>query len=117
MFAWLILPLFALAVLGAHFMRAGAWPLVLACVGLVLLMAWPRRWAARTVQAALALGAAEWLWTLALLAQQRIALGQPWLRMALILGGVALFTAGAALVFQRRSLRLRYGLDRKGSAA
>lgn len=110
MFAWLLLPLLALGLLGAHFLRAGAWPLMGACVLLVLLMAWPRRWAARTVQGALVLGAVEWLWTLALLAQQRIALGQPWLRMALILGAVALFTAGAALVFRRRSLRLRYGL-------
>ena len=108
MFAWLLIPLVALGLLGAHFMRAGAWPLVLACALLVLLMAWPRRWAARTVQVALVLGAFEWLWTLALLAQQRIAFGQPWLRMGLILGGVALFTAAAALVFQRRALRSRF---------
>lgn len=110
MLVWLLLPLLALGLLGAHFMRAGAWPLMLACALLVLLMPWPRRWVARIVQGALVLGAVEWLWTLALLAQQRVALGQPWLRMALILGLVALFTAGAALVFQRRALRARYGL-------
>ncbi len=54
-------------------------------------------------------GAAEWLWTAALLAQQRLALGQPWLRMALILGAVALLTLGAALVFRSAGLQARFG--------
>ena len=75
---------------------------------LVALLAWPRAWAARLVQGALVLGAAEWLWTAAVLIQQRQALGQPWLRMSLILGAVALFTAGAALVFRHPGLRARH---------
>lgn len=109
---WLALPALALALLGAHFYRAAAWPLVaLAAVLLVLLLAWPRRWVARTVQAALALGALEWLWTAFGLVQARLALGQPWQRMAIILVGVALFTAATALVFRNRRLRTRHRLD------
>lgn len=104
----LILPILALGLLGAHFYRAAAWPLAALCVLLVLLLAWPRPWAARVVQAALVLGSLEWLWTLVLLVQQRAALGQPWLRLSLILGAVAVFTAGAALVFRHRRLRARY---------
>lgn len=106
--ALLLLPALALSLLGAHFYRASTWPLVLACGVLLVLLAWPRVWVARLVQTALVLGAAEWLWTAFLLAQQRLALGQPWLRMALILGAVAVFTAASALVFRSTALRARY---------
>lgn len=104
----LLLPLLALGLLGAHFYRAAWWPLVWACALLALSLAWPRAWVARLVQAALVLGAAEWLWTAFVLVQQRQALGQPWLRLALILAAVALFTAGSALVFRHAALRARF---------
>jgi hypothetical protein len=107
--ALLLLPVLALTLLGAHFYRASAWALVLPCALLVLLLAWPRAWVARLVQAALVLGAGEWLWTAFLLVQQRLALGQPWLRLSIILGAVAVFTAAAALVFRNAALRARYG--------
>jgi hypothetical protein len=55
-------------------------------------------------------GSLEWLWTLALLLQQRLALGQPWQRLALILGLVALLTAASALVFRSARLRRHYRL-------
>jgi hypothetical protein len=104
-----LLPALALGLLGAHFYREAAWPLVGLCVGLVVLLAWPRAWVARLVQAALALGALEWLWTAGWLVQQRLALGQPWLRLALVLGAVAVFTVASALVFRSVALRARYG--------
>ncbi|HET9820960.1 MAG TPA: hypothetical protein VFQ16_03975 [Burkholderiaceae bacterium] len=99
---WWALPGLSLLVLGAHFYRAGqAWA-VLVCGVAVLLLAWPRAAAVRAVQAVLLLGALEWAWTAAVLAQQRIALGRPWGRMAAILGGVALLTAAAAFVLRHR---------------
>ena len=107
--ALLLLPLLALGLLGAHFYRAAAWPLVGLCVVLVVLLAWRRAWVARLVQVALVLGALEWLWTAFWLVQQRLALGQPWLRLALILGAVAALTAASALVFRSAALRRRYG--------
>jgi len=110
--ALLLLPALALSLLGAHFYRAAAWPLLGLCVLLVLLLAWPRAWVARLVQVALVLGALEWLWTAFWLVQQRLALGQPWLRLALILGAVAVFTAASALVFRSVALRRRYGRAR-----
>ena len=55
------------------------------------------------------LGAAEWLLTAYLLVQQRLALGLPWQRMALILCAVAVFTAASALVFRSAALRARFG--------
>lgn len=104
-FLLLFLPALALAVLAAHFYRAASWPLVLACLLLIGLLAWPRRWAARLVTVGLAAGAVEWLWTAVVLVQQRIALGQPWTRLALILGAVALLTAGSAILLHRPRLR------------
>lgn len=106
--ALLILPALCLSVLGAHFYRAGLWPLMAVCVLLIGLLAWRRPWVPPVLQAALLLGALEWLRTLALLAQQRMALGQPWMRMALILLAVALLTAASALVWRNRRLRLRF---------
>lgn len=43
-------------------------------------------------------GAAMWAVNALAIARRRIAFGEPWIRMALILGGVSLFTAWAATV-------------------
>jgi len=106
----LLAPALALLLLAAHFYRAAAWPLLAVTLGLLALLALRRSWVPGLLQLALLAGAAEWLWTAALLAQQRLALGQPWLRMALILGAVALLTLAAALVFRSAALKSRYGL-------
>ncbi len=106
----LILPFLALLLLAAHFYRGGWLPLAALSVALLPLLAVPRPWAARTVQAALVLGALEWLRTLAGLVSMRLALGQPYLRLAVILGAVAAFTLLAAWIFQHRALRTRFGL-------
>lgn len=107
--AWLTAPALALLLLAAHFHRAGQWPLMIACIVLVLLLGLRRAWVARLLQAGLAAGSGVWLWTALALVQQRLALHQTWLRLALILGAVSLFTLMAALVFERPGLRRRYG--------
>ena len=94
-----------MAVLTAHFWRAANWPLALLSVAMVALLALPRRWAARLVQLALLLAGAEWLWTALLFIQQRMAFDRPWLRLAFILGGVALASVASALVFRHPRLR------------
>jgi hypothetical protein len=104
----LFAPGLALVVLGAHFYRAGSWPLTLGCLLLVALLAWPRAWVVRLVQVCLVAGAIEWLWTAFGYVQQRIASGQPWMRLALILGAVAVLTAASALVFRCQRLRVRF---------
>ena len=101
----------SLIVLGAHFYRAGDWPITLLCLALTGLLALPRAWVARVVQVALVLGAAEWIWTAVDFVQQRMSLGAPWMRLALILGAVAAFALLAAALFQTRRLKARYGLS------
>ena len=86
----------SLLALGAHFYRDRTWPLVVACVVLLGLLAWRRAWVPRVIQAALALGTVEWLWTAAVFAQERMAMGRPWTRLAVILAAVALVSAASA---------------------
>lgn len=108
---WLIAPALALAVLGAHYYRGQAWVGVAGCAALlVAMLALPRPGVARLVQAALVFATAEWAWTAWALAQQRMALGQPWKRMLAILVVVALLTAASALAFETRALRRRFRL-------
>lgn len=102
---WLLAPAMSFVLLGAHFFRAGLWPLAVGCAALLPLLLVRRTWAARLAQACLLAGSLEWAWTTFMLAQQRIALGQPWLRLVLILGAVALFTAASALGVRVRRVR------------
>ena len=103
-------PTLSLLLLAAHFYRAGWLPLAVLSVLLVGLLLVPRPWAARVVQVALLAGGVEWLRTLAALAAERMAVGQPYLRMALILLSVAAVTGLSALVFRSHALRARFGL-------
>jgi len=102
----------SLLVLAAHFYRAGNVPLFVAVLLLLTLTAVPKRWAARTLQAVLLAGAVEWVRTAAAFVSQRQGDGRPWLRLALILGGVALVSGLSALLFRTKALRARFALDR-----
>jgi hypothetical protein len=99
--------------LAAHFLRVGLEvPAALAAAAPAAL-ALRRRGIARCFQAGLALAAAEWLRTLAAVRAARIAAGEPWIRMACILGAVAMLALAAALLFQTARLSRFYRLDRR----
>ena len=97
--------------LGAHFYRAGIVALTVLCVAILFLLALRKSWIPRLFQVLLLIGAVEWLRTLYFFAAMRIAWGEPWTRLAIILGTVALLTAVSALVFKSRKLRAFYGLQ------
>jgi hypothetical protein len=100
-------------ILAAHFLRMGAMSGVLVCLALPVVSVLTRaRWALRSLQAVLVLGSLSWVVTALRLGAQRRAAGEPWLRMALILGTVAALSALAAALLSRRSV-----LDRFPSAA
>ncbi|MBT8039939.1 MAG: hypothetical protein KJN78_06840 [Gammaproteobacteria bacterium] len=98
----------SMLLLGAHFFRAGLPAVTLACVAVLGLLLLKKSWVPRLFQALLLLGVVEWLRTLYVFAQTRIAWDEPWTRLALILGGVALFTALSASVFWSRKLHAYY---------
>jgi hypothetical protein len=104
----------SLIILGAHFMRDGNSIGVFGSLALIALLVVRRSWVARLIQAALVLGALEWLHTLYELAQLRVALGLPYTRMVVILGTVAAVTFCSALLFQTRQLKERYRLNGAG---
>lgn len=113
----LLLPAVALVLLAAHLLHAGLLPLAAVVLLLTGLLAVRRGWAARTLQVVLAVGVVEWLLTASTLAGLRMRHGQPYVRLLVILGGVALFTALAAAAFQHPALRLRFGLGPRGSTS
>ncbi|MEQ1918124.1 MAG: 4Fe-4S ferredoxin, partial [Elusimicrobiota bacterium] len=76
-------------ILAAHFLRMGALPGVLVCLALPLVTAITRaRWALRSLQGLLILGSLNWIATALRIGAERRLAGEPWLRMALILGTV-----------------------------
>ena len=105
----LIIPvvLSALA-MAAHLTRA--WGLTVGLLALtpLVLLAIRRPWVPRVLQVLLLVGAAEWVRTVAALAEIRLATGMPWMRMVMILGGVTLVTALSAWVFEAAPLRRFY---------
>ena len=98
-------------VLGAHFMRSGNSIGVVGALVLIALLFVRQPWVARFMQVLLVLGALEWIRTLVELYQVRVALGQPYGRMIVILGLVAAVTACSALAFQSKALKGVYRLD------
>ncbi len=112
-----LLPVFLSALLlGAHFLRAGTFVLVLITLAGPLILLIHRTWVARAVQIGLIAGGVEWARTLVQLVLARQIMGEPWTRLAFILGGVAILTTCSALVFRFSSLRMLYALgSEKGS--
>jgi hypothetical protein len=102
--------LFAALLLAAHAMRGGHFALVALSLALPALLAVRRPWAAAVLQLSLAAGAFEWARTAFVLIQSRREEGEPFLRLAAILGGVAVATALCLLVFRSRRARQHFRL-------
>ncbi|OIQ72316.1 hypothetical protein GALL_460580 [mine drainage metagenome] len=107
-FAYLSPAALSFLLLAAHFYRANQFLLVAVPLLMLALMALRRRWVPLVLQLALVLGSLEWLRTLVELVMERRAFGQPFLRLSLILGGVALAALLSCLVFRAARLRAHF---------
>ncbi|MDO8643446.1 MAG: hypothetical protein Q7S00_00575 [bacterium] len=87
-------------VLAAHFLREGRIFLTLVCLAIPFFLLKRERWVVFLLQGFLLMGASVWIYTLVKIAQVRMVTGEDWKRMAFILGGVALVTAGSALLLR-----------------
>jgi hypothetical protein len=105
----------SLLLLAAHFLRAGVVVFVLLVLAVLGLLAVRRPWAARVVQVVLVLGALDWVRLLIDLTRERLAMGQPVVRLVIILGSVVLLTLGSALAFRTERMRKAYGLGGRGA--
>ncbi|MEJ2482633.1 MAG: hypothetical protein P8049_05825 [Gemmatimonadota bacterium] len=118
---WRLIPVLVSAVLmAAHFSRAGTTALMLMSLAMPLVLLVRQPWATRLVQLGLVIAGFEWLRTLWKIAARRMESGQPWVRMAVILGVVSLFTWASALLLRApvaRSNGSRAGGDRFDDAA
>jgi hypothetical protein len=95
-----MLPALALLLLAAHLLYNGSPLLAALALGTVALLGLRRPWAGRLLQFVLLAASIEWVLTALELAQTRMAHGAPYLRLVVILGAVAVFTALSALAFQ-----------------
>ena len=94
--------------LGVHYFRGGHYLLVVMCLIMPGLLLLRHRFVLRALQALLVLAFAEWVCTAFDLIQERMARHEPFLRLALIIGGVGAFCLLAALLFQARRIKARY---------
>ena len=98
----------AALLMAAHFLRDGAWGLLVVSLCVPLLLLHRRRSVLSLVQVLACVGAGVWGYTTLRLVEARLAVGLPWERMALILVGVALFTLWAALLLNSEKVREKY---------
>lgn len=104
-----ILPIVTSALLSAaHFYRAGALIFTVMSILLPFLLVSKNQWVPKIITLSLLLAAGEWIRTLLVLVERYRAADVPWTRMAIILGGVALFTASSALLFKTSTMKKKY---------
>ena len=106
-----ILPIILCSLLmAAHLGRANMF--VLQYISLIspFLLFWKNKISARAVQVFLIIYGFEWIRTIFYYARIRTANGESWLRLAIILGAVALLNFATVLVFHSKSMKDRYGL-------
>jgi hypothetical protein len=92
-------------VLAAHILRQGHFLLAVVVLFAPVLLITRQAWAPRVLQVLLLLGGLEWTRTAVELVRLRMAVDQPWIRMAVILGAVTVVTVASALALQHRNFR------------
>lgn len=108
MIGYLIPGILSLLVFGAHCLRTGLMPGVVASLALVALLFVRRPWARVTVQSALALSVIEWFRATLQFVSERRAFGQPWGRLVVIMTAVMLVTLVAVWALGRPAVRERF---------
>ena len=114
--AALALSLLSSLVFFAHFLRGMEVSGMVAALIPPLLYAWRRPASRRFVQLASALGAVLWILVALEIGRARMAEGEPWLRMALILAAVAVQSLLPALVLEGQKSRTWFSATRKAAS-
>ncbi len=92
----------------AHFLREGKIFLAVLYLLLPFLFFIKKKWSLIFLQISAYLGVIVWLQTVFMLISERIDLGIPWLRMAIILGVVTIFTLLSGLLLNSKIIKSRY---------
>ncbi len=104
-----VIPLMlASLILSAHFYRHWNYLLMILSLLVPCLLFVKRRWSLIAVQFFAILGGGVWISTIVEIAKERILMGEPWGKMAVILGAVALFTAVSGLILNAKKVKEKY---------
>lgn len=106
----LIPVIFSLLLLAAHFSRINFLPLAILSLLMIVALFLRKKWLPRLVQAYLLLGSVEWIRIIFVYVEERKLFGDDYQRLAIILGGVALFTLLSGLMFETGKLKEKYCL-------
>ena len=102
--------IFSFLILSAHFSRGDIFVLSIICFLIPFLLFIRQGWVVRTIQILLIIGSIEWVRTLFIYINERQAIGEPYIRLVIIIGIIVLFTGLSALVFRNQSLKKLYKL-------
>ncbi len=108
-----ILPIISSVLLAAHFSRIDMNWLVPFVLLFPLILFIKRKWIIRIYQFYLICGGIIWIERLLYLRRLRIAVGESWTVMAIILGVVALITLLSALMLQNKKVLNTYQPEKK----
>ncbi len=107
-FLYLLPPIVSALLIAGHFLRSGNVGLMLLGLAVPFILFIRRLWIVRVFQALLIIGSLIWISAGIQMIQWREIAGQPWTRLAVIMGIVALFTIGSASIFETKRLRSLY---------
>ena len=96
--------------MAAHFRRANIFVLQYISLLIPFILIWKNKLSARVMHLFLIIYGFEWIRTIFHYARIREANGEGWLRLAIILGVVALLNFATVLVFHTKSMKERYKL-------
>ena len=113
----LAFPILSSVLLAAHFSRGKNDWLALACLLFPLILLSKKEWAMRVFQVFLVFGGIAWIERALFLVRLRQRMNMPWVRLAVILGLVALFTFFSASVFRNQAIREMFKRSGAGTVA
>lgn len=113
MIKFLLLPIISSVLLAAHFSRADLNLFVPFALLFPFILLIKRKWIIRIYQIYLISGGFIWIERLLYLRRMRIAAGESWTVMAIILGVVALITLFSAWMLQNKKLLNNYQPEKK----
>lgn len=94
--------------MSAHFYRHFNYPLMAISLLVPFLLLIKKRWALYVIQVLALAGAGVWVNTIVVIADARISYGTPWIRMAVILGAIAIFTLCSGLLMNLKKIKEKY---------
>jgi NAD-dependent dihydropyrimidine dehydrogenase PreA subunit len=101
--------------LAAHFSRVQNDWFTAACLVFPFILLSKKEWVMRIFQLFLLFGGVIWIERTISLVRMRMRIGESWIRLAIILGVVALFTILSAAVFNNKKIRAIFKKDHPGS--